>query len=140
MFLPVEEDLVNHPPHYRNHPSGVECIEIKEWLVPCLGDALKYLWRRDDKGKFEEDVRKARWYVNREIERMETYGRLADHPILPGFVQQSIDKWMMHEPPSAIRSTILLILNGRLPSLEAARNRLDEIIATFDSEKEQTYA
>lgn len=34
----------------------------------------------------------------------------------------------------------LLILNGRLPSLKDARNRLDEIIAIFDSEKEQTYA
>ena len=40
-------DMVNHPPHYTNHPSGVECIQITEHMNFCLGNALKYIWRAD---------------------------------------------------------------------------------------------
>jgi hypothetical protein len=61
-------DPVNHPKHYVNHPSGVECIQITEHMNFCLGNAIKYIWRADLKGGVE-DLEKARWYVNREIER-----------------------------------------------------------------------
>lgn len=64
-------DIVNHPPHYKNHPSGVECIVITEHMNFCVGNAIKYLWRADEKGKDLEDLRKAAWYVQREIERRE---------------------------------------------------------------------
>ena len=137
--MSVDEDLVNHPRHYATHASGIECIDIKEWLAPSLGDALKYLWRCDAKGAFEQDIRKARWYVNREIERMVTHGDLALHQPLPGFVRLYIDKWAVHEPPSLLRSTILLLVKGTIPALRDARARLDEIIDTF-SEKESADA
>lgn len=61
-------DPVNHPKHYVNHPSGVECIQITEHMNFCLGNAVKYIWRADLKGGVE-DLEKARWYINREIER-----------------------------------------------------------------------
>ena len=61
-------DPVNHPKHYTEHPSGVECIQITEHMNFCLGNAIKYIWRADLKGGIE-DLEKARWYVNREIER-----------------------------------------------------------------------
>jgi len=64
-------DQVNHPAHYRQHPSGVECITISEHMGFCLGNAIKYIWRADLKGDAIEDLRKAAWYVNREIERRE---------------------------------------------------------------------
>lgn len=64
-------DLVNHPPHYRSHPSGVECIDIVEWMPYNLGAAMKYLWRAGLKGDVLEDLRKAEWYVKREIQRQE---------------------------------------------------------------------
>jgi hypothetical protein len=63
------KDLVNHPPHYKNHPSGIECIQITETMNFCLGNAVKYIWRADLKGDAIEDLKKAVWYVNREIER-----------------------------------------------------------------------
>ena len=63
------EDKVNHPSHYNSHPSGVECIQVAEHLNFCLGNAIKYIWRADDKENDIEDLRKAAWYVNREIER-----------------------------------------------------------------------
>ena len=64
-------DLVNHPPHYKAHPSGVECIEITEHMNFCRGNAVKYIWRAGEKGSEIEDLKKARWYLDREIKRME---------------------------------------------------------------------
>lgn len=65
----VPSEAVNHPAHYTNHPSGVECIQVTEHMGFCLGNAVKYIWRADDKGKAIEDLKKARWYIDREIER-----------------------------------------------------------------------
>lgn len=67
-------DVVNHPPHYTQHPSGVECCDIVEHFNFCVGNAIKYLWRAGLKGDAIEDLRKAAWYVQREIERMEKGG------------------------------------------------------------------
>ena len=63
-------DPVNHPKHYTPHPSGVECIEVTEHMNFCVGNAIKYLWRAGLKGEQIEDLRKARWYIDREIARV----------------------------------------------------------------------
>jgi hypothetical protein len=62
-------DLINHPPHYTAHPSGIECIQITEHMGFNLGNALKYIWRADLKGNPDDDLAKAIWYINREIKR-----------------------------------------------------------------------
>lgn len=62
-----EDDPVSHPAHYTKHPSGVECIQITEHMGFCLGNAMKYIWRADEKGNALEDLRKAKWYLEREI-------------------------------------------------------------------------
>ncbi|MFC4114126.1 DUF3310 domain-containing protein [Nonomuraea zeae] len=63
---------VNHPTHYTSHPSGVECIEITEWMPFCLGNAVKYLWRAGLKSDDPRpDLQKAIWYIQREISRVE---------------------------------------------------------------------
>ncbi len=62
-------DPVNNPSHYNRHPSGVECIQITEHFNFCLGNAIKYIWRAGHKADAVEDLRKARWYIDREIER-----------------------------------------------------------------------
>ena len=64
-------DPVNHPAHYRSHPSGIECIQITEHMGFNLGNAVKYVWRADLKDDALEDLRKARWYVDREIQKRE---------------------------------------------------------------------
>ncbi len=64
-------DLVNHPPHYTSHPSGVECIQVTEHMNFNLGNAMKYIWRAGDKGDALMDLQKAAWYLNREIARIE---------------------------------------------------------------------
>ncbi len=68
-------DSVNHPKHYTEHPSGVECIQITEHMNFCLGNAVKYVWRADLKGRDIEDLKKAVWYINREIARREDEDR-----------------------------------------------------------------
>ena len=67
-------DVVNHPPHYTSHPSGVECITITEHMGFNLGNAMKYIWRADLKHDAIEDLRKAAWYLNREIARRSRTG------------------------------------------------------------------
>lgn len=62
-------DMVNNPPHYTSHPSGVECIQVTEHMNFCLGNALKYIWRSDLKGNDVQDLEKAVFYLNREIAR-----------------------------------------------------------------------
>lgn len=68
---PIQHDSVNHPAHYTSHPSGVECITISEHFMGNLAQALQYIWRAGLKTDNPiEDLKKAAWYVNREIKRL----------------------------------------------------------------------
>ena len=60
---------VSHPSHYN---QGIEAIDIIEsWdLNFSLGNAIKYILRSPYKGKQIEDLEKARWYIDREINRL----------------------------------------------------------------------
>lgn len=72
----MEEDIersVNHPKHYVKHPSGIECIAITQHMGFCLGNAIKYIWRSSEKGCKVEDLKKAIWYIEREISRDEVF-------------------------------------------------------------------
>lgn len=66
------DDQVNHPKHYTAHPSGIECIVIVEHMTFNAGNAVKYLWRAGlkDEQPTLRDLEKARWYIDREIERV----------------------------------------------------------------------
>lgn len=67
-------DTVNHPAHYADGWSnGAEVIDITEHLNFNRGNAVKYLARagKKDPAREIEDVRKAAWYCNRELERLE---------------------------------------------------------------------
>ena len=64
-------DPVNHPAHYSEHPSGVECITVVEHMPFNLGSAVKYIWRAGLKSPdAEQDLRKAIWYLEREVARI----------------------------------------------------------------------
>lgn len=68
----LQHDPVDRPQHYTEHPSGVECIQITEHMNFCLGNAVKYIWRAGLKHDTPlEDLRKARWYIDRELRRLE---------------------------------------------------------------------
>ena len=63
----VKNDAVNHPAHYT--VGGIETIDFIEAkkLGYNLGNVVKYLTRADHKGNKMEDLRKAQWYLTREI-------------------------------------------------------------------------
>lgn len=76
-------DNVDHPKHYNSHPSGVECITVVEHMNFNVGNAVKYLWRSSHKGAQLEDLRKAEFYVKREIERLSKVESEASAPHNP---------------------------------------------------------
>lgn len=68
-------DNVNSPAHYTAYP--VEVIELTEHMNFCRGNAVKYISRAGlkDPAKEIEDLMKARWYIDREITRLEKANR-----------------------------------------------------------------
>ena len=66
----MEREAVDHPDHYRRD-TGHEAIDVIEaWgLGFSLGNAVKYIARAGHKGDAVEDLEKARWYLDREIDR-----------------------------------------------------------------------
>lgn len=66
----VDYDPVNRPKHYVNQACGIEPIEICEHMGFNLGNVVKYVMRHDKKNGIE-DLKKARWYLDREIKKQE---------------------------------------------------------------------
>lgn len=66
-------DPVNHPEHYTS--GGIETIDFIEakCLGFCLGNVVKYVTRAGKKDDKLQDLKKARWYLNREIEALECH-------------------------------------------------------------------
>lgn len=69
--MPRMFDPINHPPHYTF--SRIEVIDaIEAWELSFhLGNVVRYVARADRSGSQLDDLKKARWYLNREIERLE---------------------------------------------------------------------
>tara|TARA_R110000782_G_scaffold233106_2_gene319286 strand:- start:339 stop:680 length:342 start_codon:yes stop_codon:yes gene_type:complete len=72
--LSKKADSVNTPAHYSLNEQGIECIDAiqasmgaDEFKGMLKGNVLKYLWRYNYKGKPEQDLRKAEWYLQRLI-------------------------------------------------------------------------
>lgn len=98
----IDPGGVNHPAHYQNHPSGIEVIEINEVLSGNIAAAFKYVARRGEKGDAIKDLKKAEWYVRREIARLSKVAmrlqstRLAN-PELSEYAEKLMITWLAHE-------------------------------------------
>ena len=76
----TDEEKVNSPSHYQG-VGGLECIYAIEAATEgktgleavCVANVIKYLWRYEAKNGLE-DVKKAQWYLNKLIKRMEENG------------------------------------------------------------------
>lgn len=84
--LTTEEERINHPKHYNQHPRGIECIDVIEYMNFNIGSALKYLWRGGFKPEsaIEQDYEKAIWYIRRELERLKKTKAYKEHPLIAG--------------------------------------------------------
>jgi hypothetical protein len=70
---PESVDMVNHPPHYTG--GKYEVIDVLEEFFPdnpLLWQVGKYIMRAGKKGDVVEDLKKAEFYLKREIQRLET--------------------------------------------------------------------
>lgn len=70
--IPDSSDMVDNPPHYNNgNIETIDAIEsalgVEGFHAYCRGNALKYIWRSPFKGKQEEDIKKAIWYLKKLI-------------------------------------------------------------------------
>jgi hypothetical protein len=92
-------EQVNHPQHYCSHNSGIEAIQVTENLPFNTGNAIKYLWRKELKGKREEDVQKAIWYLKREIQRQIDNKAYVD----------LLNKYIRHNPDDKVAQIVYLI-------------------------------
>lgn len=66
-------EKINNPTHYGGKDNPDECIKVIEaWdLDFCLGNAIKYISRAGKKDSELDDLKKAVWYINRKIEKIE---------------------------------------------------------------------
>jgi hypothetical protein len=75
---------IDHPEHY-NQISGIECIDVIEYFNFNMGNAIKYLWRAGLKTEDPiDDLKKAKWYCEREISRLEKAWKPEDPKITTG--------------------------------------------------------
>lgn len=71
-------DEINHPKHYNNSPAKcicgrkIECIDITRHMNFNLGNTIKYIWRLNDKDVPLKNLKKALWYLQDEINRLES--------------------------------------------------------------------
>lgn len=92
----MSTETINHPPHYGGEDNQYEAIKVIEaWgLDFCLGNALKYISRAGKKDDTVQDLKKAQWYLQRKIDRMEAakvppnFDAAIRHPlgVMPKFI------------------------------------------------------
>ena len=65
----MSNNLIDHPQHYQS--NGIEVIDIIDSfnLNFNLGNSIKYILRADKKGNKKEDLEKALWYINHELQK-----------------------------------------------------------------------
>lgn len=68
-----DKEYINHPSHYNSNASGIECIEIIRSFEFNTGNSFKYIFRRDEKDNYLQDIKKALWYVRDELKKRKKY-------------------------------------------------------------------
>jgi hypothetical protein len=126
-------DAVNHPSHYRSHPSGVEAIDICEHCDFILGNSIKYLFRCGHKDPVVQDLSKSAWYLRRALAKTYRYTSLR-HGHIP------LSKVITWEPPgSVLRDVLELTLRkmviGDPPRVADALARVEREIAELSAKQ-----
>lgn len=124
-------DNVHHPKHYTSHPSGVECIEVTRALNFNLGNAFKYLFRRDHKNDSLENLEKALWYLNDEIANWRFTSRSNQR-----LVAYLVDRIIKHEP-APFDEIMKLVLTDDHVVVMRARDLLKLHIDTIKSQQHE---
>jgi len=123
-------NLVNHPKHYNEHPSGVECIEIKRYLVSSISDAFKYIWRHSLKGNSTQDLNKSIWYILDDRENGNFVDRVEFNAVI------SFEKVIRSEPNLTICNIFNLLV--AISSSEQRKYVYDLVIKNINDLKEES--
>jgi hypothetical protein len=115
--------MVNHPPHYSAHPSGIECIVITREMTFDVGNAVKYIYRCDAKNG-RQDIEKAEWYLKDAIEHVD--GIMATLNVSD--TRKRLDLVLLHETDYHRVQFFRSIRNGQLDlALEAVQEMLSKV-------------
>lgn len=123
-------DMVNHPPHYSSHPSGIECIDITREMTFDAGNAVKYIFRADLKNG-RQDVEKARWYLRDALE----HGGQVYAGVTPWQWNARMNVVIRHETdPNRIQFFSAVRVHDLVGALTAVRDMLTTQLADQDQE------
>ena len=117
--LKEKRSSIQNPPHYNKHPSGIECIQITRHMNFNLGNAVKYIWRADLKNDAIEDLKKAAWYIQDEIQKG---GLLVKYTNTKGFTIDVPNPWIK------VKSTsweVIKHLSQQFGLTPVSRNKLE---------------
>lgn len=117
-------ERVDHPRWYNQHPSGIECIEIIEHLPGNLSAAVKYIWRCGLKQTETplRDLQSARWYTERESERVDLFELDGEEPPKTDVVWRMLAHKVIRasEPHSVLADYLQELLDGHFSEMVAA--------------------
>lgn len=116
-------ERVAHPRHYNQHPSQIECIELIEHLPCNFSNAVKYIWRCGLKQSETplRDLQSARWYTERESERVDLYDLDDEVPRKTDVVWRALArKVIAADRESALADYLSELLDGNFSEMVAA--------------------
>jgi hypothetical protein len=124
-----QNDLVDHPQHYQKHAIKLEPLDLCEELPFCLGNVMKYCFRYKDKGMPELDLKKALFYLDRQMEKTGQVFFLNQHSEKAGYVaglyalkDNSFCKALLNNDLMELREVILNCLDEVLESAKDSDN------------------
>lgn len=123
-------DKIN-PPYYKASGSGVECIEVTELMSFCAGNAVKYLWRLGMKDDDTTEIKKAIWYLSREITVNDPFSFLGKPA---SWFERFAAHWMTLDPGPVKEALRLIAFNYSTKrsgdDLQKAADLLQELVDT----------
>ncbi len=135
MTTPSEdlEARVNNPSWYTSHPSGIACVELIEHLPCNLANAVKYIWRCGLKTTEAplRDLKAARWYVERERERVELYDLDSDPPLRTDILWRALARKVINseaDTGGALGDFLVALLDGKFGDMIDAIDRAIEAL------------
>lgn len=103
-------DMVNHPSHYTH--GSIECIDVVENTSFSIGNAVKYVYRRNHKNSLVQDLQKAVWYLEREASRWEANPKTGGISLETGLAIAGLNILTEEESDAKIKSFYIWVASA----------------------------
>lgn len=112
-------DMVDHPPHYNAY--SIEVIEVARHCSFDIGNAVKYLMRHLHKGQSEQDLRKAKWYIDDHMSTWHGQKELLSDPDAKRKLLQLVKEYRQQDGSlPGVADTLTWIAFENLPNAQAS--------------------